>query len=192
MSLDAVREPQPRGAGAPASPLLRGPRGRWELVDVRHPLHLGLRVDRVVVCPSGVHVVTVLPAADQGGPDAVLVTVGHTAADVVRSLLPPRYRDRVRPVLCVTAAEPVADLVDGVLVTTAETLEHIVGSSPVVLSTSEAHEVAGRLEAGLVAAPGTTPGPAGGRPRRSGLLLAAAAVAAAAAVLAERVVLALP
>jgi hypothetical protein len=42
-----------------------------------------------------------------------------------------------------------ADLVQEVLVTSATTLEHIVRSSPVVLSTSEINEVALRLDARL-------------------------------------------
>lgn len=190
MTLGAVRDPRPIPHRNSQSP-----RGRRELVDVRHPLHPGLRVDRAIVCTSGVHVVTTLPAADDGGPDAVLAGVGHVAADVVRSLLPARYRDRVRPVLCVTVREPVADLVDGVLVTTAETLEHIVRSSPVVLSTSEAHEVALRLEAGLVAAPGTASRSDARRTRRTRrihLLAAAAAGTAAVAVLLDRAALTLP
>lgn len=187
MTLGAVRDPRP----APHRNS-QGPRGRWELVDVRHPLHPDLRVDRVIVCTSGVHVVTTLPTADDGGPDAALVGVGHLAADVVRSLLPARYRDRVRPVLCVTVSEPVADLVDGVLVTTAETLEHIVRSSPVVLSTSEAHEVARRLEAGLSAPPGAASRSDARRTRRPHLLAAAAAGTAAVAVLLDRAALTLP
>lgn len=48
--------------------------------------------------------------------------------------LPPRYRGHVRPVLCRTDDHPSAESVDGVLVTTRETLEHILRSSPVVLS----------------------------------------------------------
>ncbi len=187
MSLDAVRQPLP----APRRPG-RPPRSRWERTDVRHRLHEGPRIDRVVVCPSGVHVVTTVRPADAGGPDAVLVAAGHTAADVVRSLLPPRYRDRVRPVLCVTVAEPIAHLVDGVLVTTAETLEHIVGSSPVVLSTSEAREVTLRLEAGLVAAACPLDRPARGRARRAGLLAGAAAGAAAVVLLLGRLPVTMP
>lgn len=109
---------------------------------MRHPLKPELRVERVIVCHSGVHVVTSIPAGDY-----VPVAAGHAAADVVSSLLPQRYRDRVRPVLCRRVDEPMADLVDDVLVTTAETLEHIVRSSPVVLSTSEINDVALRLDA---------------------------------------------
>lgn len=188
MTLGAVQDPRP----TPSRTDRQGGRSRWELTDVRHSLHRGLRIDRAVVCPSGAHVVTVLPAAEDGGPDAVLVAVGHTAADVVRSLLPARYGDRVRPVLCLDVAEPVADLVDGVLVTTGETLEHIVRSSPVVLSTSEAHDVALRLEAGLVAAPQPVHRPTGRRARRGALVAAVVAAVAAAVVLLDRVVLTPP
>lgn len=143
MARGAVREPRRRTRRTqPAG--RKTARGRRELRDVRHPLEPGLRVDRVIVCHSGVHVVLAVPAGDY-----IPVAAGHTAADVVSSLLPHRYRDRVRPVLCRPDDVPMADLVDDVLVTTPDTFEHIVHSSPVVLSTSEIDEIALRLDACL-------------------------------------------
>ena len=99
--------------------------------------------------PSGVHVVTAAP--DPGPPASGSSVVVHArlAADLVAALLPPRYRDRVRPVLCRTDRAEVADLVDGILVTSPAPLEHILRSSPVVLSTSEVDEIARRLVTGL-------------------------------------------
>ena len=64
----------------------------------------------------------------------------HAAAGVVASLLPQRYREQVRPVLCRVDDVAMAELVDDVLVTSPTTLEHIVASSPPVLSTSEVNE----------------------------------------------------
>lgn len=168
---------------------------RREFGDVRHPLHPDLHVERVIVCPSGIHVVTTVPASRSGDgraghpagapaghasdAAAALVPAGRAAADVIAALLPVRYRARVRPVLCRTDHEAMADLVDGVLVTTPTTLEHIVRSSPVVLSTSEINDVAHRLDARLEPFP---IGPVRRRrrwTRRRGLLAAAAATACA-------------
>lgn len=144
MARGAVREPRRRTRRTQQAAQRTPTRGRREFRDVRHPLRPDLRVDRVIVCHSGVHVVTSIRTGDY-----VPVAAGHAAADVVSSLLPPRYRDRVRPVLCSPHDVPMADLVDDVLVTTPDTLEHIVRSSPVVLSTSEINEVAVRLDARL-------------------------------------------
>jgi hypothetical protein len=99
----------------------------------------------VLVCPSGIHVVTSLPA----DADRFLVSRSRLAAELVATLLPERYRARVRPVLCRVDDVEMADLVQDVLVTSAATLEHIVRSSPVVLSTSEINEIALRLDARL-------------------------------------------
>ena len=161
----------------------RPDRSRRELHDVRHPLQPGLRVERVLVCPSGVHVVTSAPPSLAGDrPDAVLVAAARAAADVVAGLLPVRYRDRVRPVLCHLDAPPMADLVDDVLVTTPSTLEHVVSSLPVRLSTSEVGDVVRRLEAGLEPFPVPAPEPASRWSRRRVVAgLAAAAVATAVA-----------
>lgn len=148
MSLGAVGQPR---RSARRTDLVK--RSRREFRDVRHPMRPDLRVERVLVCPSGVHVVTSLPAGADAAvahlaPPAV-VAAGHTAADLVAGLLPKRYRDRVRPVLCRVDDVPMAELVDDVLVTSPSTLEHIVASSPVVLSTSEVNDVALRLDARL-------------------------------------------
>jgi hypothetical protein len=152
------------------------PRARREFRDVRHPLKPELRVERVIICHSGVHVVTSIPAGDY-----VPVAAGHAAADVVSSLLPQRYRDRVRPVLCRPKDdEPMADLVDDVLVTTPDTLEHIVRSSPPVLSTSEIHEISLRLDAGLEPYPAVAEVRRTRWTRRRGLVAVAVAATAAA------------
>jgi hypothetical protein len=169
---------------------------RRELRDVRHPYAPELRMDRVVVCHSGIHVVTTVPAvADGRVADPAEVAAGLATADLAASLLPARYRARVRPVLCRTDAAPMAELVEGVLVTSPSTLEHVLRSSPVVLSTSEINEVALRLDAALEPFPmGDCGAPRPGR--RRALLARWAAVAAGAGagagVLLERVGLLAP
>lgn len=156
-------------------------RARRELRDVRHPMRPGLRVERVLVCPSGVHVVTSVPTALPGS-DPALVAVARTAAEVVASLLPQRYRPRVRAVLCDPAAEPVAEMLEDVLVTTPATLEHVVRSSPMRLSTSEVHDVAQRLEARLEPFPVHVTAAPCRRGRRRPLLVAAGLAACAGTV----------
>lgn len=179
MTRGAVREPR-----RTARRMDQTPRARREFRDVRHPQKPELRVERVIICHSGVHVVTSIPAGDY-----VPVAAGHAAADVVSSLLPQRYRDRVRPVLCRRVDEPMADLVDDVLVTTAETLEHIVRSSPVVLSTSEINDVALRLDARFEPFPVAPEVRRTRRSRRRGLLaVAVAAAGVGGAVLLDRLV----
>jgi hypothetical protein len=147
MTTGAVRRPGRRVRDA----ALRE-RRRRELRDVRHPQRPDLRVECILVCPSGVHVVTTLPTPvrpEDPDVDPAVLTRGRAAAEVVAALLPPRYRDRVRPVLCVADDVAMADLVEDVLVTAPSTLEHILGSSPVVLSTSEVDDVALRLDTRL-------------------------------------------
>ncbi|HEX6248287.1 MAG TPA: hypothetical protein VFZ64_10485 [Nocardioidaceae bacterium] len=153
-------------------------RTRRELRDVRHPLRPWLRVERVLVCPSGIHVVTSVPAALPGS-DPGLVAVARTAADVVAALLPQRYRRWVRAVLSDSSAEPLAEMLEDVLVTTPDTLEHIVRSSPVRLSTSEVHDVVLRLEARLEPFP-VVPAVASARRSRRRPLLVAVGLAACA------------
>lgn len=156
MSLGAVGGPR-HGAWSSARSIVQrdllAQRRRRELRDVRHPGRPELRVERVIVCPSGVHVLTWLPPADGSEGDGLappgLLSASRAAADLVAALLPPRYRGRVRPVLCRLDEVAMAELVGGVLVTSPSTLEHIVASSPVVLSTSEVNDVALRLEARL-------------------------------------------
>jgi hypothetical protein len=165
-------------------------RSRREFRDVRHPQRPDLRVEHVLVCPSGVHVVTTLSSpARPGEPlvDPAVLLRGRAAAEVVAALLPPRYRDRVRPVLCVADDVAMAELVEEVLVTSPSTLEHIVGFSPVVLSTSEVNDVALRLDARLEPFPFAHVRTRPGWRRRAAVLVASAVAAsgAAAALLAH-------
>lgn len=197
MSLGAVGQPRRsvrgsvRRTGRVVSQRELPERSRREFRDVRHPLRPELRIERVFVCPGGVHVVTTLPAtlrpaADEIAPPAT-VSVSHMAADLVAAALPQRYRDRVRPVLCRSDEIAMAELVDGVLVTSPRTLQHIVSSAPPVLSTSEVHDVALRLDARLEPFP--VAAPAKRRRWRRGHTIAAAVVAAcsaAAAVAAQQ------
>lgn len=179
MSMGAVREPRHTGR---EHELAR--RRRREFRNVRHPLRPDLRVERVLVCPSGVHVVTSLPA----DADRFLVSRSRLAAELVASLLPERYRARVRPVLCREDEVAMADLVQDVLVTSATTLEHIVRSSPVVLSTSEINEVALRLDARLEPFPvAQVTRPRRWNRRRNLVALASVASGAAAFVLTQEV-----
>lgn len=195
MSVGAVGQPR-RGArhsprrvdrGLASAHLSR--RSRREFKDVRHPQRPEVRIERVTVCPAGVHVVTALLPDAGGGSIASPATIAasHAAADLVAALLPPRYRDRVRPVLCSTDEVARAELVGDVLVTSPSTLEHILVSAPPVLSTSEVNDVGLRLDARLEPFP--LPGPPRRRRwrRRHTLVttLAAACSAVAAAVLAQ-------
>ena len=114
MTLGAVREPR-RGARHGD---LAGRRKR-ELRDVRHSQRPDLRIERVLVSPSGIHVVASLHLRP-GAADGPAVSPGdleraHAAAGVVASLLPQRYRERVRPVLCRVDDVAMAELVDDVL-----------------------------------------------------------------------------
>lgn len=150
-----------------------------ELRDVCLPDDRSRRIHRVLVCPSGVHVVVGQPLT--GPPSQEVLDGCVSSAAGVSAALPARYRDRVRPVLCCSEDEPIADLVGSVLVTSTTTLEHIIRSSPVVLSTSEVLGITARLGAALEIYPVE---PAGGRGRWRALRrlgFAAAAVGAAAA-----------
>lgn len=172
MTLGAFREP--RGA---ARRIDLAQRRRRELRDVRHPWRPDLRIERVLICPSGIHVVTTLPAGEE---TSARLLVAQAAADVVASLLPQRYRERVRPVLSRADDVAMAEMADGVLVTSPSILEHIVAASPVVLSSSEVNDVGLRLDARLEPFP---PAPAQHRRRwrRRHSLLAAVVAAASAA-----------
>lgn len=164
-----------------ATPGALGPPRRWEIRDVRHAAAPTLRIERVVLAPSGVHVVTeagaTVDAPGQEGLDR-----SRAAADVVRSLLPARYRPRVRAVLCHRDA-PDARTHAGVLVTSPETFEHIVRCSPVVLSTSEVHQVHLRLASALTPFPVPAP-PATRMPWRRRLAVAGLVAASAATTVA--------
>lgn len=72
---------------------------------------------------------------------------------MIAALLPARYRGRVLPVLRCRHDETVAHPARGVIVASPLTLEHILRASPVVLSTSEADEVAACLGSTLEAFP---------------------------------------
>jgi len=188
MTLGAVREPR-RGTRHSD---LTGRRKR-ELRDVRHSQRPDLRIERVLVSPSGIHVVASLHLRP-GAADGPAVSPGdleraHAAAGVVASLLPQRYRERVRPVLCRVDDVAMAELVDDVLVTSPTTLEHIVASSPPVLSTSEVNDVGLRLDARLEPFPVARPNRRRRWRRRHSVLtgLLAAASGAAAFVLTKEV-----
>lgn len=160
-----------------ATPVGVRPPTRREIRDVRHSSAPALRIERVVVAPSGVHVVTQgtgpLDESHEHDRDRA-----RSAGDVVRAVLPPRYRGRVRSVLC-HPDEADARTTAGVLVTSPATLEHIVQWAPVVLSTSEVHEVELRLGATLTPFP--VPSPAANRTRWRRRLAVAGLVAASAA-----------
>lgn len=185
MARAVVRTPRSGALARDVIPQQRGPR---ELRHVRHPLHPDSHADRVLVVPSGVYVVRVGGGATRPSGAQVAssdLLAAEATARAVGSLLRPRYRSTVRPVHVVTGASGIAERSGEVLVTTEETLAHVLRAAPVVLSTSEVHAVARRLEAGLEPSPVAQP-----RRRRSwrGWWLAAAVAlggAVAAAVGAE-------
>jgi len=157
------------------SPLVR-PRlslseSHWkQFYDVYRPGRPDAQIDHLLVGPSGVYVIqygsskqllSQDPQVVVSGPEVDLAAVSLAEATsepsesslAVGALLPARYRPRVRPVLCFREAEPIADLVGGVLVTSSMALEHILRSSPVVFSTSEVAELFTRLKTQLVQVP---------------------------------------
>lgn len=123
------------------------PSSHWKQYrDVRRPGRPDVRIDHVLVGPSGIHVIAYRPATATADP-----AVGPCAesAGAVAALLPDRYRSRVRALVCLRNQEPVAESAGGVLVTSLAAVEHILRGSPVVLSTCEVNEIAARLEARL-------------------------------------------
>lgn len=181
MSRGLVREPRTAGQ-------LRNlaQARRRQLESVRRPDVPDLRIDRVVVCPSGVYVVSHASGGVAGLPhDLADTNRSGEAAVVVEGALPQRYRTAVRPVLLREDLGEVAEDVRGVLVTTAKTLEHVMAFSPVVLSTSEVGRVAARLDAVLEPFP-VDDAPSRRRHWRRLLLAGAATAAAAAAAVAVR------
>jgi hypothetical protein len=100
------------------------------------------------------------------------------AARAVAGLLLPRYRAAVRPFVCFLSDDALDDVVDGVTITSRLALEHILRSSPVVLSTCEVAEVAGILNGRLEPVPLMAPESSG----RGGLRRRVLAGVAAAAV----------
>lgn len=151
--------PRPR----PAPSLEELPTAYWaQMHRVCSPDRPGVLIDRVLVGPSGIYVIRYLPtepeqASSAGQGRQGLLSVGTTAcaeyADLVTGLLPTRYRDRGRPVLCLRGGAERAGDVDGVLVTTSGALEHIVRSSTPVLSTSEVRQAYVQLRTHLVDVP---------------------------------------
>lgn len=136
------------------------PESHWkQLHGVRRPGRPDARIDHVLVGPSGVYAIKywssdagqIIPHSTlvhDGAVDAVTTEVLE-AACAVGNLLPSRYRSRTRPVLCLRDDEPLADLGGEVMFTSLIALEHILRSSPVVLSTSEVAEVFARLRSRL-------------------------------------------
>ena len=174
-----------KSGGSPrAATGLSLPESHWkQFYDVCWPGRSDAQVDHVLVGPSGVYVVQYQSSEGHQvtAPGLVLhhaeasleaaVTEPSESAQAVGALLPSRYRSRVRPVLCFREAEPVADLVGGVLVTSSMALEHILRSSPVVFSTSEVAELFACLKARLEQVPAAPSRP---RQRRAlGRMLAA-------------------
>jgi hypothetical protein len=122
--------------------------------NVRRP-GSSLRIDEVVVGPSGVHVVLECPGGTVGDP---LVPVAAGAAEGVAGLLPVRYRARVRPELRLAEdAGDVATWHDDVLLASPRALEHTWRYGPRVLSTSEIAEVSRWLDARLEVVPVAAP-----------------------------------
>ena len=175
-------------AGLSVPPL---PTSHWTVFDaVRWPGHPDERIDEVVVGPSGVHVL--LHQRQSAGvrgslQEEEIVTRSRDAADAVGGLLPPRYRDALRPVVCLCGTNEIGDVVDGVRLASPEALRFALRHQPRVLSTSEVAEVSARLRLALTPYPAPAAPPAVRSLRRLWLRAAAAgiAVAAVATVLLE-------
>jgi hypothetical protein len=164
------------------------PESHWKQIrDVRWPGRSDAQIDHVLAGPSGLYVIQYLSVAgrslqDGGHSCEVEVAATSEAARAVAELLPTRYRSKVRPVLCLLSDDAIADLVDGVTVTSCLALEHILRSSPVVLSTCEVAEVSGRLRGVLEPVPVAVEPRRGWWARSRRLLVAAAAAGVASAV----------
>jgi hypothetical protein len=162
------------------------PDSHWkQFRDVRQPGRPDTKLDHVLVGPSGIHVIGYLSPTHPA--DEVAVGPLAEAARAVGDVLPERYRSRVDALVCFRNEEPMAEAVDGVTVTSFRALQHILRGSPVVLSTCEVTEIAGRLAARLQPFP-----VAPVVPRKRRTLLHAALAGAAAAALAVGAVLAGP
>jgi hypothetical protein len=107
-------------------------------------------VDHVIAGPGGVHVVEYVAGVGLAVATE-LDSVARAAAELA-ALLPLRYRARVQPAVCLVDGEARAEAKRGVLVTTPDTLGHIVRSTPAVLSTSEVADAFGILSASLAPA----------------------------------------
>lgn len=164
---------------------------QWRSVRPRG--HADGRVDHVLAGPTGIFLVLhlpdvtsaleVLPGVETSPfQQPALVTIAESSRVLARQL-PHRYRDSVRPVVCLPDEHEVAEVADGVLVTSSRALGHILRCSPVRLSTSEVSEVSVFLARALEPLP-VVPleGRRGSRLRRWLVGVAAAAAAAAATV----------
>jgi len=178
-------------AGLSVPPL---PTSHWTVFDaVRWPGHPDDRIDEVVVGPSGVHVVVHQQVPAEVGASALaehpVAARSREAADAVAALLPSRYRDALRPVVCLCGTDDIGEVVDGVRLASPEPLRFALRHQPRVLSTSEVAEVSARLRLALTPYPAPVAPPAARRLRRLWLRSAAAgiAVAAVATVLLETV-----
>ena len=167
-------------AGLPGPPL---PTSHWTVFEpVRWPGRFEERIDEVVVGPSGVHVVLHHEAPDPDlSASPSIVTRAREAAEAIGALLPGRYRESLRPAVCLCATRDVAEPADGVQVTSPEPLRHALRHQPRVLSTSEITEVSARLRLALTPYPCPPAAPAVRSLRRLWLRTAAAALATAAA-----------
>ena len=167
-------------AGLPGPPL---PTSHWTVFEpVRWPGRSEDRIDEVVVGPSGVHVVLhhEAPEGDVSSSASIVRRAGE-AADAVAALLPGRYREALRPVVCLCETRDVAEAADGVQVTSPEPLRHALRHQPRVLSTSEVTEVSARLRLALTPYPCPPVAAAVRSLRRLWLRTAAAAIVTAAA-----------
>jgi hypothetical protein len=168
-------------AGMSVPPL---PTSHWTVFDaVRWPGHPEDRIDEVVVGPSGVHVLL----HHEGSVEAALssdpiVGRARSAAEAVAGALPLRYRDALRPVVCLCGTSDGAEVVEGVRLASPESLRFALRHQPRVLSTSEVAEVSARLRLALTPYPAPSAPPARRSLRRLWLRTAAAGLAIAASV----------
>jgi hypothetical protein len=157
------------------------PTSHWTVFDaVRWPGRPEDRIDEVVVGPSGVHVL--LHQEQSAGVRGSLraeeiVTRSRDAADAVGVLLPSRYRDALRPVVCLCGTNDIGEVVDGVRLASPEPLRFALRHQPRVLSTSEVAEVSARLRLALTPYPAPAAPPAVRSLRRLWLRAAAAGFA---------------
>lgn len=140
------------------------PTSHWTVFDaVRWPGHPEDRIDEVVVGPSGVHVLLhqEQSAGVRGSLQAEeIVTRSRDAADAVVGLLPSRYRDALRPMVCLCGTNDIGEVVDGVRLASPEPLRFALRHQPRVLSTSEVAEVSARLRLALTPYPAPAAPPA--------------------------------
>lgn len=145
------------------------PTSHWTLFEgVRWPGSPDRRIDEVLVGPNGVHVTLHCPgplpspvAGNAGSDLEDAAGSAAAAAEAVAGLLSDRYRRVVRPVVCLPDTSDVALSVGEVFAASPDILRHAWRHQPRVLSTSEAHAVAGRLRLGLAPFPTELPQSAG-------------------------------